>query len=339
MKRLAGLIILLLMPLGASAAGTDQFGLQIAPLKYETSFEGPTPKIGYIDVANPSADSVRVVASIQGFRQSNNSGDLEFFDDPVLAGAITLASSDFVVTPRGAVRVPFSVDPTKLPDGGNYGAIFFQTQNGAKLPKGNVLVPSARVGTLLLLNNHGGKKAGRINKLTVPFWQFGNTISGHLSYQNTGKNGFLAFNPTLEISLLPGMRHQYITGPLIFPSRERSVEFGRSGSYLGLLPVTVTAKEGGRQTRWVFAITGFWRWGLPLVLLFLFGIWWWKKRQPKYLAPEISKTIFMAEPESKPKVEVPSIPEKTIPKPKKRMLGQSPQKTKNKRSSRLTSDK
>ena len=252
-------------------AANAEAGLQLNPLKYEDQLTAGVPRSGFVDVANPSDVTVTIQTSVQGFRQADLAGDLEFFNDPVLSAGITPGLDTFDLGPRESIRVAFTVDPDKLPKGGVYAAIFFRTLPPAAQSDKSFINDSANVGTLLLLQNgNSNAHVGHITSLKTPFWQFGNGLTGSLTYQNTNRNtDAIAFNPNLSSKVLPWGKATKLTGPYILPSSTRAFGLSRPGSYIGLLPVTVTDTDSGiATTSWVFAITGWY-----IVAVLIIGLW------------------------------------------------------------------
>lgn len=257
----------LFAPHSANAASP---GLQLNPLKYEDTLTTDKVRTGFIDVGNPSDTTITVKTDVQGFKQANLDGDLEFFlDDPIKQG-IKIGLDQFTLGPREAIRVSFLVDPTKLPKGGVYAAVFFRTVPPAQATTATSYVTeSANVGTLLLLQNGpGGERIGRIAQFDLPFFQFGAGLKGAAQYQNTNRTTApIAFAPELELRALPWSRPAKFAGPYVLPGSTRQFSLDHPGAYFGLLPVSLTdAASGARTTRWILACTGAYSYAL-LVLL------------------------------------------------------------------------
>ena len=233
--------------------------LAVNPLKYEEIIPDSAVRQGFIEVSNPSDTSVTVTSSVQGFRQANLNGDLAFFDDAVLSAAIIPDLPRFVLGAHEAIRVTFSVNPEKLPKGGVYAAIFFRTNPDSSKTKASYILESANVGTLLILQNgHSGQKIGRITHLKLPFFQFGTTIQGTSQVENSKRDtGALAFTPAIHTRISVLGKSSTSHGPMVFPGGKRNSAFSLPGSYLGLLPVSVSSDiSSGSQTQWVLACTG-----------------------------------------------------------------------------------
>ncbi len=267
-----GAIAFLPQPVSAEA------GLQLNPLKYEDTLTDGRVKSGYIDVSNPGDATVSVVTTVEGFRQADLDGNLAFFADEALRAGIKPGLEHFELGPRESIRVAFSVEPAKLPRGGVYAAIFFRTVPPTPQVNVSYVAESANVGTLLILQNGAaGEQTGAVSEFDLPFWQFGAGLKGRLEYHNTNRNtGGLAFRPALESRVLPWGRPARFEGSFVMPQSTRQFTFVHSGSYLGLLPVTLTDVASGRPvTRWVVACTGWYRYLVPVAAI---GLIWFLTR-------------------------------------------------------------
>ena len=272
----------LILPYPAQA---DVPGLQIAPLQYEDTLRAGQVKSGYIDVSNPGDASVDITSSVKGFSQIDSRGNLKFFDDSDLSNAITVGLGNFTLGPREAVRVGFSVDPGKLPQGGIYAAIFFRTQPPGQTSTSSYISESANVGTLLMLTNGSfTTHYGRISQLKLPFWQFGYGISGTLDYLNTDHTAHpVGFKPSLDVRILPWGSSPKLTTGLVLPGVTRTFQLTRTGSFFGLLPVIITDSDThSTSIAWVFACTGWYAyaWLIVLTLLITYIIGCLARRKP-----------------------------------------------------------
>jgi hypothetical protein len=272
-------LILATLAMSVSIPAHAEAGLQLNPLKYEDTLATTSVKSGFIDVSNPSDTTITIQTDVQGFRQADLDGNLEFFSDEQLRAGIIPGLDTFELGPRESIRMAFTVNPGKLPQGGVYAAIFFRTVPPPASSKVSYISESANVGTLLILRNgNATDQIGKVTKFTLPFWQFGGGLRGQLQYQNTNRDrGGLAFTPKLESRVLPWGHGRDFTGPFIMPGATRQFTFTRPGSYLGILPVTVLdAATGHPVTRWVFALTGWYQ--VLLLLVIILGALAWLNR-------------------------------------------------------------
>lgn len=247
--------------------------LQVAPMQYTGTLTPGHVSQGFVDVSNPTDTTVDIQTNVKGFRQTGRSGDLEFYDNPDLAAGIKTGLSGFSLGPREAIRVAFDVDPSKLPRGGIYAAIFFRTQPPAESANSSYVVQSANVGTLLILKNGtSGSNHGAVS-LQLPFWQFGSGLRGAFDFTNTDRSQTAtAVKPAFTAHILPWGRGTAAASGLVLPGYTRHFQFSRPGSYFGVLPVTVSdSVTHAQRTVWVAAATGMYLWLVPLLLVVIGG--------------------------------------------------------------------
>lgn len=243
-------------------------GIKVTPLKYEETLEVGEQKTGYVDVANPNDSAVLVRTSVEGFRQINNQGDLEFFEDERLEAGINIDLDQFELGPREAARIQFDVNTNNLPEGGVYAALFFETDAQEITGDISSIGTTARVGTLLILQNGEGEVSGEISELSIPFWQFGTSITGGLSFYNEEGERAIGFNPALTMKITPWGERADQEGGLVLPGVTRDFALERRGDYIGILPITIHDDVTGHEaSAWVFAVTGLWRFILPFLVL------------------------------------------------------------------------
>ena len=280
MKRmlLLGFVPVLAAALWSDISSADAVGLQLAPLEYEQTI---TSKIqaGFIDVGNPSDSAVNVTTSVEGFRQTDSSGDLAYFDDPQLSAAITPGLSTFTMGPRESDRVSFTINPAKLPAGGVYAVIFFQTVPTNQSADSSYVSQSAKVGTLLVLNNGGVALTGGSVGLKLSRWQFGNGLHGEISYAVA--DGQVGLVPSLTSKAYPWGKPTKLSTGLVLPGSTRNFVISRPGAFIGLIPVRVTdATNGHVVTRYVIAITGWYQTLIALLIAFLLTFVFRRWRRP-----------------------------------------------------------
>jgi len=272
-----------LAPIPARAALPE---LRLSPLKYTEHLQLGHPKIGWIEADNPTGATAHVELEVQAFRQINDRGELEYYNDERLKSAITPALPSFDLGAREAIRVKFTIDPNRLGPGGAYGVIFLRVSSGN--PAASQINTTARIGTLLILDvAGGGTKSGYITSLAVAGFVYGSrpVLPVDFSYTNTGKGAAaLAFAPDLKATLGWFGKAQHFTGPFVFPDRKRSAQIKVAlGDRFGptRLSIQDTSGRSGPATRWVFLVTGIWTWLSPLLGLVLVfaAISWWRWRQ------------------------------------------------------------
>lgn len=248
-------------PLPASA-----LGLKVAPLEYKSSLKEGERKQGVVDVSNPSTQAVKVAVSVQAFRQIDDNGGLQFYDDTQISAGIKPELQTLELGPREAIRLAFTIDGSVLPEGDIFAAIFFTTE---PVQPRNGVGQLVRVGTLVsLVNKSPGQRSAKVSDLNLPFVQLDSTAKGTYHITNTGstKSGFY---PTVHVSSWPGGETQHIQSSLVFGGRERSNDFSYATGY-GLHLVEVSF-GGSKKSQWVVTVAP-WMLVTVLLIVLLIGI-------------------------------------------------------------------
>lgn len=262
---LATLIFVSLVFLHANFAGAE--GLRISPLEYKTDLNGKIEK-GAVDITNTSGTTQQISIQVQAFKQINNKGSLEFYNDAFITAGVIPDYNTFELKPLATMHMYFLLDGQKLPKKQIFAGILAQAN---PLKSSYNITPVIRVGTLLILKNGDGDppKQGEISKLSLPYFLFGNTIRGNFLFKNseTGENASGYF-PNFTISV--GNSSQNFTGSLLFPSIERMQSFAlRTGNQFGIYHLNIKSDAGVATTRKIILITGFYRWLVPLIIVLL----------------------------------------------------------------------
>ena len=284
MKRaLFGLVIALV---GTYVAATPVYaaGLKLAPLEYRTTLSSGEKQKGFVDVSNPTKETLRVTVSTQAFRQTDDTGSLEFFDDEQVSSGILLDLDEFDLGPREAIRMYFVLDSTRLPTGDVYGAIFMTTTS-AKSQVSNV-GQSVRLGTLLsIVNGTPGERSAELQSLNVPFLQIGDTVKGSYSIKNTGNSDkATGFYPVVNLKLWPLGKEQAQKGKLVFADRTRQNDFETPAPLIGFYKVTASY-GASEKAGWVFVVRPFILLicgALVVILAFLLATLRYRKRSHRY---------------------------------------------------------
>lgn len=245
--------------------------IKVAPLKYEQKLTPGKTLVGAVDISNPSDSVQKYTASVRAFRQINEDGELQFYEDSAITQGIEVDQPAFSLGAHQVARIFFSINPDKLPKSGIYAAVLFNT-NPDQPSTATRLATSVSSGTLLILDNSlDSEESGEVVNLQAKFWQFGSGLAVITTYKNTGSgdNG-IAFNPQLSIKSVPWGKPLNQTGPLVFAGNQRQVNLIKPGSYFGVLPLQITdVASGESKTKWVFAITGYWTILAPILLVLL----------------------------------------------------------------------
>jgi len=259
---------------GVSASQASASSMSIAPLEYDATLKAGEYRKGYVDVVNPESSKVRVGLLVQAFKQVNSDGGLEFYDSPDVTRGIKLDLDGIELGPKEGARIYFQLDASKLPSGDVFAAILAESVLSNKSVQS---LPSARVGTLLMIENGTPPTHhAEIDSMEANFWQIGSDIKARFQVKNTDRVGgkALGFIPKINVSLAP-YSAKTIDGPLVFASNTRQIAYAQPGDYFG--PMLLKASVDGKSSsKLVFAMTGYWRWLAPtivaiVVLIFVFN--------------------------------------------------------------------
>lgn len=239
--------------------------LKIQPLMYHEQIPKGGQQKGFVDISNPSDEVVRVKITVQEFHQVNDQGGLAFRDSEQINQAITPELNEVELMPKDVLHLAFTIDGAKLPTGDVFAALFASTVDESV---GSTAV-QARVGTLLILENGTPqRRSAAVESLRTHWLQTGSGIQASFSVRNTAPTGLsTGFFPMIRVEAAPyGVKE--VTGPLVFAGRTRTVEYHQPGSYFGPIKLRVRVADG-EQSRWLFAMTGYWRWLAPLMIVVL----------------------------------------------------------------------
>ena len=238
---------------------TSAIGLKVAPLEYKATLKEDEIQRGFIDVSNPSAQSVTTRITVQAFRQIDDDGGLQFYDNQQISAGVKPELQTLDLGPREAARVFFTIDGKALPVGDVYAAVFFSTD--PKTPT-NGIGQSVKVGTLLsLVNKNPGSRRAEITQINLSFLQLSGKVTGTYSVKNTGPEG-TGFYPKVAISSWPNGKTQQTESSLVFGGRERSNDFKYDIGF-GIHRVEVGYGDS-KKSQWVIAVPS---WLLVVLLL------------------------------------------------------------------------
>lgn len=243
------------------AADVSAIGLKVAPLEYKATLKENEVQRGFIDVSNPSAQSITTRITVQAFKQIDDNGGLQFYDDEQTAAGIKPELETLDMGPREAVRVFFTIDSKSLPEGDVFAAVFFSTD--PRTPT-NGIGQSVRVGTIIsVVNKNPGLRRADVVDINLPFIQLTGDVSGAYTVKNTGPEG-TGFYPVVSISSWPSGKPQQVESSLVFGGRERANDF-KYETGLGIHRVEV-AYGSSKKSQWVIAVPS---WMLVVILLVL----------------------------------------------------------------------
>lgn len=238
--------------------------LKIAPLIYDDATLGKGEvKKGFVDISNPESTKNTVALQVKAFRQIDDEGGLEFYASEQVAAGVKLDFDRVTLEPRGAMRVYFVLDGAKLPQGDVFAAVLAST-----IPDGTAAAAqSVSVGTLLVIQNGTpSSHQADITSFTTSWLQIGDGLSAAMKLHNPADpKSATGFFPSVRVATQP-YGATTVKGPLLFAGRTRSVEYRQNGNYFG--PIYLKASVGSSEKgQIVFAVTGYWRWLAPALLV------------------------------------------------------------------------
>jgi hypothetical protein len=242
--------------------------VRISPLQYQTELKKGEKKKGFVDVSNPSNESVNVKLYVNGFSQTDNQGNLTFFTSEQMSKGLLLDYDSASIGAHQTLRLYFLADGTKLPAGDLFGVIFAETQS-ADQPGTNI---TARVGTLVeIINQTPGARHAEIAQLDIPFVQFGDDVGGVISVKNPApKSSATGFFPNIAIEVALGGSKTEFKGPLVFAGNTRTAGFTVPSNQFGFYVVKVKAADA-EASKVVFLMTGWWRIVVPAIIIVVIG--------------------------------------------------------------------
>lgn len=256
-------------------------GVQLRPLLYHEFIEPGEKKKGYVDVSNPTNSPLTLRTEVQSFKQVDAEGTLEFFDVEYLPEGVVPDLEEFTLGPKEAMRLYFLIDSAKLPPGDVFAVLFIQTVADGS----SGVAQAVRAGTLMVLENgETGPRDAELRGLDLSFLQIGERISGSVKVKNAADpNKSTAFFPELTFALGPWFEQSTSKqGPLVFAGIERMIDFSVPSNHFGFYELTVSS-HGAEVSRWLFVITGWWRWVVLSVLVGIgIGLLVWLMLRRKY---------------------------------------------------------
>ncbi|MEO5948920.1 MAG: hypothetical protein ABIP74_00800 [Candidatus Saccharimonas sp.] len=258
----AVIMAILIASVGFAVPQAEAVSLKIAPLRYQAILVKNEKKKGFVDISNPSAQPLHLKFEVEAFRQINDQGDIEFYDNAAVSAGVLLDLDSIELGPREALRLYFVIDGTKLPLGEVFAAVLARTVPGAK----EGAAQSVRVGTILeITNGQAGSRSASISAFSAPFFQIGEQVSAHFEVKNDAtiaQGG--GFHPDVTFSVNP-YSTQNVQGPLVFAGHARTVDYKTSGNYFGFVWLQVGVGNSSRGTL-AFVMIGYWRWLGPMII-------------------------------------------------------------------------
>ena len=269
-RLLAGFVVLTIgwLLLGSDMAAASS--LRVAPLSFETTLAAGEKKKGFVDFTNPESGNVKVSLRVQAFRQIDDTGRLEFFDSEQVAAGITLDYNEAELGPRETLHLAFLLDGTKLPAGDVFAAIFASAQPPSARGSQQVV----RVGSLLsIVNGTPSERKSDIVHLAAPWLQTGQGLQVSFAVKNVSDpKKSTGYYPKITVTTWP-FGGKEVKGPLVFAGRTRTVGYRQPGNYVGPVRISVDTDSGSKAS-YAFAVTGFWVWLLPILVIIVGAASW-----------------------------------------------------------------
>ncbi len=264
MKKLVASIVLVLSVV-VCGPSVHAESLKIAPLIYDDVVLGKGEvKKGFVDISNPEYQKQTVQLQVKAFRQIDDQGSLEFYSNEQVAAGITLDFDKITLDNRGAMRVYFVLNGAKLPQGDVFAAILASTIPSSR----GAAAQSVSVGTLLIIQNGTPvSHTAEIMSFDSNWLQIGDGLSARMRVRNPADaKSSTGHYPSIVVAAQP-YATMTVKGPLLFAGRTRAVEYREQGSFFG--PIYLKASVGtSSKGQLIFAVTGYWRWLAPLLLVF-----------------------------------------------------------------------
>ena len=242
--------------------------LRITPMQYQTTLKSGEKQQGYVDISNPEPETVEVSFEVQAFRQINDEGGIEFYDDKDVLAGVALDLQSVELGPREVLRLMFLIDGAKLPQGEVFAAILARTvpqdaQGSAQ---------SVRVGTILeITNGTPGTHKASIETLSAPFFQVSEGLSATFAVRNDDSTSqTTGFRPQVIVRAAPYVARE-VDGPLVFAGHSRTVAYKDPGNYFGFVWMQVSIDDSSKG-QLVIAMTGYWRWLGPLMIVSIMSL-------------------------------------------------------------------
>lgn len=241
--------------------------LKMQPLLYNETIAKGEKKKGFIDISNPTGQTIILQTSVQAFTQTDDNGSLQFYDNEQVRAGIIPDLSEFTIGPREALRMYFLIDGTKLPQGDVFAAIFVSTKANQE-SKG--ISQSVRLGTILtLVNGTPAARQASVESLSTSFINFGTSIDGSYRIKNTAdSSATTGFYPEVTVQIEPFTQATKSQSPLVMTGKSREGTFSLHGDRFGIYKLTASYGNS-RQSHWIFVVTGFWQWLAPLIAVLL----------------------------------------------------------------------
>lgn len=200
---------------------------------------------------------------------------------------VTLNSETVTLEANELAQIPYRIEvPSDVPAGGQYAALFVETQVTDE--KDSSVTVKSRAGMLLYVTVNGDtREAGEITDEQMPWWQPNAPISGSTTVQNTGNTDFFVSSRFQVNTLFGSEKFEFSRQSPVLPETSRRITLEWPDSTPGIYQVTTTTTfldEEQVTTRWVFVIPLGVLLGTIIGLALVVGILWLLRRSRKQKA-------------------------------------------------------
>jgi hypothetical protein len=275
MKSIIGLLLAIVtLSAGASTPVLALTALRVQPTSYKTELKQGEKKLGFVDVSNPTKETLKLTTSVSAFRQVADDGTLEFYRSGEVQAGIIPDLTEFELKPLEAMRVYFMLDGTKLPSGDVFGALFFTAKPASAAM---AITQTVRLGVLFsIVNGTPGPREAEVVSLKTSFIQFGKAITGTFGVRNRASEGqATGFYPKVRVAVAPFGGSKLIDSPLVFAGRTRTVSFNIPANRFGFYRLNVETGSS-QKSHWIFAMTGWGRSIPPFIFVVLVAALIWR---------------------------------------------------------------
>lgn len=186
---------------------------------------------------------------------------------------VKFEKTSFSLAPRQTVKVKYSLMvPKGVAPGGHYGAIFAETETKDKA-SGASVIRKKRVGSLLYATVKGNYRTeGRVEAITLPFWQPLPPLTASVRTTNTGNTDFMVKGRHTVKDMLGRTKFQLNSEKPVLPGTTRVVKYEWEQSPgFGLFNVTTSVEVLGKTATRSGLVLVMPQWAVIAVLLLLIG--------------------------------------------------------------------
>lgn len=182
---------------------------------------------------------------------------------------VSFPTEKYTIQPGQTISVPYEVNvPSSIPDGGQYGVIFAQTE--PEKAEGNAVIAQKRVGMLLYGRTDGNTiNQGSVDIVNPSFLELTGTVKASVNAKNTGNTDFDATAKTTITDLFGNQKFTKESTNVVLPETTREISnTWENAPQFGWFKVVTEGKlldKSESKTSWVLVMS-------PFAALIAFGI-------------------------------------------------------------------